>query len=76
MLFTLLIVDKDNNPLPGVKVQNLETNQIMYTNFEGELSLPEVDCQYSIDMISYQDTVICWDDSCRSTTYKVVLNRK
>jgi hypothetical protein len=58
-LISLLIVDKDTNePLTGVSVRSLATNETYYSNLDGVVFLPDSCCDYQIEYISYKDTII------------------
>lgn len=63
-LTTLLVVDKETNePLVGVEVTSKETGETYYTDLDGKVEIPTDSCQYILEYISYQDTVVCGQDT-------------
>lgn len=63
-LISLLIVDKETNePLAGVSVKSLKTNEVYYSDMEGVVFLPDSCCDYVFEYISYQDTIASSENS-------------
>lgn len=53
ILFNILFIDsKTNEKLPGVMVET--SNKVYYSNFDGEVSVPQNETIKKISYISYQ----------------------
>ncbi|MHA1989152.1 MAG: hypothetical protein ACW98D_21220 [Promethearchaeota archaeon] len=63
-LSTLLIVDVETNePLVGVEVINKQTGESYYSDIDGKVNIPSDSCNYILNYISYDDTLICGQDT-------------
>jgi len=67
-LIILLIVDSNNEPLPGVKVELVGKHKVCYTDLYGHCVVPS-DCSVIVDYISYKTKVVSKD----SLEYPIVL---
>jgi hypothetical protein len=67
-LIILLVVDNNNEPLPGAKVELVNKHKVYYTDLHGRCVVPS-DCSVKVDYISYKTKMVSKD----SLEYPIIL---
>jgi hypothetical protein len=70
-LIVLLIMDSNNEPLSGAKVELVGKYKVCYTDIYGHCVIP-ADCDVKVDYISYKTRIISKD----SLKYPIILQSK